>query len=135
MTADLLQTPAAVAQMAQMLADQERFHATRPPCPSTWCDGGCEAEGHFGDAMLHSSPEVTIPATPDRVGVEGASVWVRAWRHDGLDEPSESGVEVDVSEAMSILPERANFSAEQARQLAAALTAAADMIDPVGGSR
>lgn len=126
---DLLETPAAFAQFAQMQADQDRFDATRPPCAS-WCGTDCDTTGHMGDAIFHTSPEVTIPATPDQVSAKDASVWVRAWRYDGLNEPSSCGIELDLAAAKSILPDRANFTAAQARQLAAELLRQADLVEP-----
>lgn len=132
---DLLEGAATAAMMTRMLADQGRFDATRPPCPSAWCDATCQDEGHFGDAVFHVSPEITTPTTSDRVNEPNGSVRVRAWRYDSLSDPTESGVELDLSAAKWLFPECANFTAAQARRLAAALIYAATLLEPTGGIR
>ena len=122
----------------QELLDRERrFEASRPPCPSEWCDGECDSDAHFGDATMHYSRFNPVPVAAERLNEPDGVVLVRAWRHDRLDEASTSGIELDLSEARALISDSANFTADQARQLAAVLLAAADQIAPraAGGGR
>lgn len=110
------------------IAEQGRFDATRPPCPP-WCAQDCNEAGHFGDAVMHAADLVEVPSTPDEIGATG-HVAVMAWRVDSLDEPSTSGVELRIDDAGCLMGDGAQFSAAQARKLAAELLNAADRIDP-----
>jgi hypothetical protein len=127
MTATLA-TPvdARAAKFAEMSRREAAFAASRRPCP-TWCDGTCDTEGHFGDAVLHHCDATTVPIT----GEAGpGTVTVGLWQHDSLDEPSDSGVVLDVTTAKWIFPGLANFTAAQARELAVELLRHADRIEP-----
>lgn len=115
--------------LEQLLRMEARFDATRPPCPSCWCEIDCETDGHFGDAVLHQSRLAHVPADPDRNGAT-AHLLVCAQRHDVLDEPTTGHVEIDFRSAGSLLDDRAHLTAAQARYFAAEILRHADMIDP-----
>lgn len=118
------------AAFAEMARRQSLFDATRPPCPKHWCDEDCETNGHVGDAIIHSSDSVTVETTADNIHKPIGSVEIRSWRYDALDEPTTSGVEVDLTNAGWMFIECANFNAAQARKLAAEMLRHADLIDP-----
>lgn len=133
MTAVLdMQHPAVLA----MLEDQRRFDEVRLRCPA-WCDGDCETFGHMGDAIIHCSAETrlaSMSASADPDAGDGV-VRIKASRYEHLDETPELTIDLDVSEAAAALPGLATFTAQQARALIAAVTAAVERIDPAGGAR
>ena len=119
---------------AAQIATQKRFDAARPACPR-WCDRSCETDGHFGDAVIHTQAPAEVSSVADWNHVHNASVSVKAWRHDSLDETSVTAVIVDVSRAETATGDHAVLTANQARQLAAQLIQSADLVDPAGGVR
>ena len=108
----------------QMLRMQARFDAVRPPCPA-FCDGSCETDGHFGDAVMHISDAVLVPCESSRTGDPNGSIQITAQRHDMLDQPSEECVNLNLDEAGNTIPTDAMLTAQQAYDLGAALMAAA----------
>lgn len=118
------------ADLAEIMARQERFAASRPPCPA-WCTGECDEDSNdFGDAALHGGEVIALTSTAESENRPAGVVTLRPWSYDGLDEESEIGIELDVSDANWIIPGVANFTPEQARQLAAELVRLADQQDP-----
>lgn len=113
-----------------MLRLEKLFDATRPPCPSHWCNDECETNLHFGSSITHVSDEVGVPCssqTTDSSGDPTINLW--ASRDDELDKPSESRVTLNFTSA-ALLDENVDLTAAQCRNLAAALLRHADLIDP-----
>lgn len=111
-------------EVAALIADQQRFDATRPACPD-WCDGTCRTLSYSGTAVIHDSHAVVLPCLPEVLNAPPATVSVRASRLDELDQPSRDEIELGVENAQSYLGDRVPFTAQQAYDLGAALMAAA----------
>jgi hypothetical protein len=124
-----MQHPAVLA----MLADERRFDAGRPPCPP-WCDATCETFGHCGDAIIHAQTAVAVESTADHPTEPLGAVHVRVLQYEHLGQQPDRWVEVDFTDAGTLL-DVANFTPTQARALIRALTAAVDSIESGGGAR
>jgi hypothetical protein len=114
---------------AKQIDRNNRFDATRPPCPA-WCIGECQADGHFGDAVMHTSDIVNVPATSSLAQPGEPRAWIEIHRHDSLDHPTELLVEVNLADAEGAYEECADFTPAQARRFAAELLRHADMAEP-----
>lgn len=109
---------------------EKLFDATRPPCPSHWCNDECEINLHFGTSITHVSDETSVPCT-SQSAVAGDDTRIDLWarRDDELDKPSESRVTLNFTNA-ELLDDNVDLTAAQCRKLAAALLHHADLIEP-----
>lgn len=131
MTATLA-TPvdARAAKFAEMRRREAAFAAVQAPCPDSWCNGECKDNLDFGDSIMHTSDAVTVPTATDSLHEPVGSITMHAWLYESLGEPTESGIELNLTNAGWLFDECANFTAAQARQLAAELLRHADRVEP-----
>jgi len=127
--------PEVAAALADLQRQADRFAVTRQPCPS-WCDGSCADEGDFGTAVIHQQQPQRVEIAPGQG--DDWHVLVKAWRHESTESGVEDTVDLDIRRNDDgSLVGFVTFTTAQARQLAAAVTCSADLLDPAnhGGAR